>query len=108
MDLALQRTTDVLVALDGALEGRTSRPLRVGFAAETGDLLSAARGKLKRKKLDMVVANRVPASFGDARVEAQLVTADHVESLPPLEKAALAGELLRRVHGLLEQRGGAA
>jgi phosphopantothenoylcysteine decarboxylase/phosphopantothenate--cysteine ligase len=108
MDLALQRTTDVLVKLDEALEGHARRPLRIGFAAETGDLVSAARGKLERKKLDMVVANRVPASFGDARVEAQLVTAAKVESLPPLAKDALAGELLRRVHGLLEQRGGAA
>ena len=35
------------------------RPLIVGFAAETDDVLSYARGKLNAKGLDLVVANRV-------------------------------------------------
>ena len=35
------------------------RPFVVGFAAETNDVESNARGKLKRKKLDMIAANRV-------------------------------------------------
>ncbi len=35
------------------------RPFVVGFAAETNDVEANARGKLKRKKLDMIAANRV-------------------------------------------------
>ncbi len=35
------------------------RPFVVGFAAETNDVEENARGKLKRKKLDMVAANQV-------------------------------------------------
>ncbi|HEV7611076.1 MAG TPA: bifunctional phosphopantothenoylcysteine decarboxylase/phosphopantothenate--cysteine ligase CoaBC [Steroidobacteraceae bacterium] len=35
------------------------RPFVVGFAAETNDVEENARGKLKRKKLDMIAANRV-------------------------------------------------
>ena len=35
------------------------RPLMVGFAAETDDVLAYARGKLHAKGLDLVVANRV-------------------------------------------------
>ncbi|HUY84819.1 MAG TPA: bifunctional phosphopantothenoylcysteine decarboxylase/phosphopantothenate--cysteine ligase CoaBC [Steroidobacteraceae bacterium] len=35
------------------------RPFVVGFAAETNDVEKNARGKLKRKKLDMIAANRV-------------------------------------------------
>jgi phosphopantothenoylcysteine decarboxylase/phosphopantothenate--cysteine ligase len=35
------------------------RPFVVGFAAETSDVEENARGKLKRKKLDMIAANRV-------------------------------------------------
>ncbi len=35
------------------------RPFVVGFAAETNDLETHARSKLKRKRLDMIAANRV-------------------------------------------------
>src|SRR5271154_3314893 len=35
------------------------RPFVVGFAAETNDVEANARGKLKRKKLDMIAANQV-------------------------------------------------
>jgi phosphopantothenoylcysteine decarboxylase/phosphopantothenate--cysteine ligase len=35
------------------------RPFVVGFAAETNDVEENARGKLKRKKLDMIAANQV-------------------------------------------------
>jgi phosphopantothenoylcysteine decarboxylase/phosphopantothenate--cysteine ligase len=37
----------------------TKRPFVVGFAAETQDVEENARGKLKRKKLDMIAANQV-------------------------------------------------
>ena len=35
------------------------RPFVIGFAAETNDVEENARGKLKRKKLDMIAANQV-------------------------------------------------
>ena len=35
------------------------RPFVVGFAAETNDVEDNARAKLKRKKLDMIAANKV-------------------------------------------------
>jgi len=37
----------------------SKRPFVVGFAAETNDVESNARGKLKRKRLDMIAANHV-------------------------------------------------
>jgi phosphopantothenoylcysteine decarboxylase/phosphopantothenate--cysteine ligase len=37
----------------------SKRPLVVGFAAETNDVEENARSKLKRKKLDMIAANKV-------------------------------------------------
>ena len=106
MALALTRTRDVLMALDEALAGSSGRPLRIGFAAETGDLVAAARGKLERKGLDLVVANAVPASFGDRAVSAILVDARGETPLPTMDKEALAGELLRHVHRLLQTRDG--
>jgi phosphopantothenoylcysteine decarboxylase/phosphopantothenate--cysteine ligase len=41
--------------------GQSPRPFVVGFAAETDDMERYARGKLERKKLDMIAANRVGA-----------------------------------------------
>ncbi len=38
---------------------KATRPFVVGFAAETNDVEENARGKLKRKKLDMIAANHV-------------------------------------------------
>lgn len=47
---------------------RTDRPQKVvGFAAETGNLAEAVRGKLASKKADMVVGNLVEDGFGTSR-----------------------------------------
>jgi phosphopantothenoylcysteine decarboxylase/phosphopantothenate--cysteine ligase len=54
--LELIRTPDILAEV----AQYTPRPrLVVGFAAETGDLESSARGKLVDKQLDLIAANRV-------------------------------------------------
>jgi len=54
--LRLLPTPDILEEL-----GRRKRPgqVLVGFAAETGDLASNALKKLKKKNLDLIVANRI-------------------------------------------------
>jgi phosphopantothenoylcysteine decarboxylase/phosphopantothenate--cysteine ligase len=53
--LALERTPDILAQV-GRLE---PGPFTVGFAAETDDVGENARGKLARKGLDLIAANRV-------------------------------------------------
>jgi phosphopantothenoylcysteine decarboxylase/phosphopantothenate--cysteine ligase len=60
-DLVLEPTTDILAEL-----GRVRRPgqVLVGFAAETSDVVERAAEKLRRKHLDLVVANDV--SMGGA------------------------------------------
>jgi phosphopantothenoylcysteine decarboxylase/phosphopantothenate--cysteine ligase len=57
-DVVLKPTTDILAEL-----GRRKRPgqVLVGFAAETGDVLAGAEDKLRRKHLDLIVANDVTA-----------------------------------------------
>lgn len=55
MHLRLTRNPDILAGV-AAL---SPRPMVVGFAAETRDLNRYARDKLKRKRLDMIVANDV-------------------------------------------------
>ncbi|MDX2014342.1 MAG: bifunctional phosphopantothenoylcysteine decarboxylase/phosphopantothenate--cysteine ligase CoaBC [Myxococcaceae bacterium] len=59
--LALVRTPDVLATASAKVHENDRRPLLVGFAAETNDVEAYARGKLERKRLDLVVANDVSA-----------------------------------------------
>ena len=57
-EIVLEPTPDILAGL-----GARKRPGQtlVGFAAETSDLLANAQAKLRRKNLDLVVANDVSA-----------------------------------------------
>jgi phosphopantothenoylcysteine decarboxylase/phosphopantothenate--cysteine ligase len=56
-DLALERTEDILASL--AALGAGHRLVRVGFAAETHEVLASAQEKLVAKGLDLIVANDV-------------------------------------------------
>ena len=70
----------------------------IGFAAETGPLLTEARRKLKDKKLDLIVANDVrrrDAGFEvDTNKVALLEASGMVTMLPLMTKAAVAGRIL--------------
>lgn len=57
--LELVRTPDVLALASERVRGLARRPLLVGFAAETENVLENATAKLLRKGLDLVVANDV-------------------------------------------------
>jgi len=65
--LALLRTPDVLALAAERVRGFPRRPLLVGFAAETENIVENATAKLLRKGLDLIVANdvtRSDAGFG--------------------------------------------
>jgi phosphopantothenoylcysteine decarboxylase/phosphopantothenate--cysteine ligase len=94
----MTRTTDVLAAIREV-------PVRVGFAAETENLVANAKAKLHEKGLDLVVANAVggPSSpFGSDENEVVLVTAESEERLERQSKRAIAERILDRVASLLE------
>mgnify|MGYP003671929635 CR=1 FL=1 len=55
MSLQLVRTPDIVAAV----AADKHRPYTVGFAAETNDVLAYAREKMRRKGLDMIIANDV-------------------------------------------------
>jgi phosphopantothenoylcysteine decarboxylase/phosphopantothenate--cysteine ligase len=99
--IELERTVDILESLGSRKEGR----LLVGFAAETGDLVEAARGKLVAKHLDLVVANDVTqpgAGFGTVTNRVTLVSAGGAEELPLMDKAAVARAVLDRIEAIRE------
>ncbi|MFO7975051.1 MAG: phosphopantothenoylcysteine decarboxylase, partial [Candidatus Hydrogenedentota bacterium] len=77
-----------------------------GFAAETDDLVKNAKAKLKKKKLDLIVANEVNAEesgFGTDTLRASLIDAKgNVEELELITKEEVAGLLFDRVSDLLD------
>ena len=102
--LELTRTPDILaeVARQRA-DGRAPR-VTVGFAAETEDLLTNARAKLKSKQLDLIVANDVSAPDSGFEVDtnrATLLWADgRTESLPLMTKQELADTIWEQLRQL--------
>lgn len=104
LTLHLERTPDILADL-GRMRGPSSRPVLVGFAAQTGDPVDAARRKLDAKNIDLIVANDVSAPGAGFDVETNLVTiiardaAD--EPLPLQSKRDVARRVLDRIEARL-------
>ncbi len=90
--LELVRNPDILAGLGARREG--PRPVLVGFALETRDVVENARGKLARKKVDLVVANHASDAFGKATNRVTLVSAEAEEQLPELDKGEVADRVL--------------
>ena len=104
--LALVRTPDVLQTLSKSISS-PARPVFVGFAAETENLLANAHRKLADKGLDLVVANSVgqPGSgFAADDNQATLVSLSADEPLPRMSKRALADRILDWAVAKLEKR----
>ncbi len=104
--LTLVRTPDILAELGRRREGR-DRPLLVGFAAETSDVVAQARKKQRAKGVDMIVANDV--SRRDAGFESDSNTVTIVsplgeETLPLQPKSAIASQIVARIETLLNSR----
>ena len=82
--------------------------LRIGFAAETEDLIENARHKLAAKSMALIVANDVTKEGSGFEVDTNQVTiigADGVtEELPLLTKYAVGDKILDRVVTLLGER----
>jgi len=92
--LELECTPDIL----GSVKGNF---IKVGFAAESSDLVENAKGKLKQKRLDFIVANDITAKDSGFGTDTNRVTiidrSGKVDRLPLLPKREVANEVLDRV-----------
>jgi phosphopantothenoylcysteine decarboxylase/phosphopantothenate--cysteine ligase len=98
--LTLSRTRDILADLGATPLRRERRPILVGFAAETHDVIEHARAKLQRKKIDLIVANDVSRADAGFEVDANAVTivsATGVIDVPLQSKAHVAARILDAV-----------
>ncbi len=91
--IRLVKNPDILAEL-GAARGDAKRPVLVGFAVETGDLVAHAREKLSRKGCDVVVANLAEHGFERDDNVVTLVSATRAEPLPRMDKRDVADRIL--------------
>ncbi len=101
LTLELIRTPDILTEVKGDF-------LKVGFAAESEDVVANAKQKLEKKQLDIIVANDIAAADSGFDVDTNKVTLidrdGKVDSLPLLTKREVADKILDRVVELLAKR----
>jgi phosphopantothenoylcysteine decarboxylase/phosphopantothenate--cysteine ligase len=103
LTLSLVPTPDILAAL-GERRGDGRRPVLIGFAAQTGDPVAAARRKLQSKRVDLVVANDVSApgaGFDVTTNQVTLVSPAGVVALPVMAKTDVASAVLDRLEQIL-------
>lgn len=92
MSLELERCADILTSIANL----DAAPFTVGFAAETERVIEYARGKLEKKNLDMIVANRVGSDCGFDRDDNAVTVLWHngEKSFPTSSKVRLARDLI--------------
>ena len=95
LNLELIRSPDTLASVAQLEDG----PFTVGFAAETQNVAENARGKLERKGLDMIAANRVGRDCGfDKETNSLQVFWDGGEvELEQATKSVLARRLIKLI-----------
>jgi len=97
-----------LVPNEDIIAGLHGEFIKVGFAAETQDILQNAQAKIAKKGLDLIAANDVTATdagFSTDTNRVSLIDADgKIESLPLLSKYDVGNRILDRVARMLHDR----
>ena len=90
LTLELELTTDILGSVKGDF-------LKVGFAAESSDLIENAKQKLQQKGLDLIVANDISGFGADSSQVTIIDREGKVENVPLLTKKEVADRILDKV-----------
>lgn len=96
MELHLVKNPDIVATVANS----SPKPFTVGFAAETRDVISYAKSKLKRKNLDLIIANDVSRSdigFNSDENAVTVISATTTEILPQASKRQLASKLIEKI-----------
>ncbi len=98
--LELEKTPDILASVKGNF-------VRVGFAAESDHVVENAVDKIRRKGLDLIVANDITekgSGFGADTNRVTIIDGEgRADALPMLTKGQVADRLLDRVSALLKK-----
>ena len=99
MNIELSPTNDILKSIGD------ENVIKVGFAAETDNLIDNAKNKIKSKNLNLIVANDVtlPGSgFGSDQNQVSIIDKNlNVESIELASKYDVSNKILDALHKLL-------
>ncbi|CAH1607934.1 fused 4'-phosphopantothenoylcysteine decarboxylase and phosphopantothenoylcysteine synthetase [Vibrio jasicida] len=101
MTINMVKNPDIVATVANMTE---QRPFTVGFAAETNDVETYARGKLVKKKLDMICANDVSVEgqgFNSNDNAITLFWPEGEQALALESKEALSFRILEKMHELM-------
>lgn len=104
--IELERNPDIIAEI-----GQNKKNIvLIGFAMETKDLLANAREKLKKKNMDLIVANSLREEGAGFQTDTNKITIidreGDVQSLPVMTKIEAAEKILEKVEELLKKKGG--
>lgn len=101
LTLKLVKTPDILSEVKGDF-------IKVGFAAESENLVANAKKKLTNKKLDLIVANDITQADSGFDVDTNRVILidknGKAEELPLMSKREVADKILDRVKGMMGKK----
>ncbi|RKQ63978.1 phosphopantothenoylcysteine decarboxylase/phosphopantothenate--cysteine ligase [Thermovibrio guaymasensis] len=101
--LRLKRTTDILKLIG---QRKREDQVVVGFAAETGNLVKNAKEKLRKKNLDLIVANDVRKGvFGSSETEVFVLNSKGNFTEIRGSKEGVAEGILKLVAEIMKRRG---
>lgn len=93
MTIVLDRNPDILFEM-GKLK---DKQFLIGFAAETENIIENAIGKLKRKNLNMIVANNA-SNMQKTTNQIRIIKSENsIKEIPEKEKSQLAFDILREI-----------
>lgn len=97
LTLTLVKNPDIVASVAALTH---ARPYTVGFAAETEKLLEHASAKLRKKQLDMIIANDVSeqgTGFGTDQNRVYLITPEQTLDSGLLHKSQVAQTILQHI-----------
>ena len=100
MQLTLVKNPDIISEIAQLKE----KPFVVGFAAETNDIISNGRDKLKRKNLDMLFANNATETFNSDSIFVTALTETSETELKAGNKNVVARNMLQLIATALNEQ----
>lgn len=97
LTIELERTDDIIKALGNQ---KKEGQFLCGFSMETENMVENSKGKLEKKKLDMIIANNLKeagAGFGTDTNIITIITKDGEKVLPLMSKEKVANEILSEI-----------
>ncbi|WP_373080138.1 bifunctional phosphopantothenoylcysteine decarboxylase/phosphopantothenate--cysteine ligase CoaBC [Fusobacterium varium] len=93
MTIILDRNPDILYEM-GKMK---KKQFLIGFAAETENIIENALGKLKRKNLNMIVANNATNMQKKTNEILIIKSSEDIKEIPEKEKSQLAYDILKEI-----------